>query len=68
MLVEVRRQVVSIEALDLSFFRGATVCHMSRICAAMLVLQIWRRILRSAPHHSAGVSGCLAVSGSGAGA
>ena len=49
------------------FFSGATIFQMSGICHAMLELQIWRKLCRSAPYRSAGVTSCFVESGGGAG-
>ena len=56
MLYAVRRQAASIAALNLTFFRGVTAQQISGSCAAVLELHIQRRLLRSAPHCSAGVA------------
>ena len=54
--------------LALSFLRGDIVLLMSGICAAVMALQIRKRLLRSATHYSSGVTACLAGAGGGAGA
>ena len=53
--------------LALYFLRGDIVLLMSGICAAVLALQIRRRLLRSAPHYSSGVTAYLAGVDGGAG-
>ena len=64
----VRRQAASIAARARSFFINATVLQMSGSCNDELALQIRRRLLRFAPHHSSGVTACLVESGCGSGA
>ena len=62
------RQAASIAARALSFSSRAMVLQMFGICHVVLELQIRRRLCRSAPHCSAGVTACLVGAGVGAGA
>ena len=56
MLYVVFRKAASIADLALTFFRGVTVQQISGSCAAVLELHSRKRLLRSDPHCSAGVS------------
>ena len=64
----VRRQAASIAYLSRSFFSGSTVLQISGSCAAVLELQTWRRLRKSAPHRSVGITASLVGAGGGGGA
>ena len=62
----VRWQAASNADIARSFFSGAIILQISGSCAAVLMLQTWRRIYSSAPHRSFDVTACLMRASGGA--
>ena len=61
------RQAASIADLAQSFLIYSTALQMYGSYGAILALQIRRRLRRSAPHRSFGVTACLVGAGGGSG-